>query len=86
MSAQELTDGCHRIRRGFNTFRAIGHRATDRRTNSRDPYRLGLFLASNLVSKWMIDKKQGLPLGEQIEHGSNGLDGSERIKKLQKNP
>lgn len=64
MSAGELSDGCYRIRRDFHSLRSIASRAADRRANARDPYRLGLHLASNFVSKWMIDKKQGLPLGD----------------------
>lgn len=64
MSADQLSEGCYRIRRDFHRMRSIVARAADRQTNARDPYRLGLFLTSNLVSKWMIDKKQGLPLGD----------------------
>lgn len=63
MTADQLTEGCYRIRQQFHGLRSIGRRALDRQTNARDPYRLGLYLASNLVSKWMIDKKQGQPLG-----------------------
>lgn len=63
MSADELAQGCYQVRREFNRVASIAHRAAERRTNSQDLYRLGLHLASNLVSKWMIDKKQGLPLG-----------------------
>jgi radical SAM superfamily enzyme YgiQ (UPF0313 family) len=65
MTADQLTQGCYRIRREFHSLRSIAIRAADHRTNARDPYRLGLHLASNLVSKWMIDKKQGQPLGER---------------------
>jgi radical SAM superfamily enzyme YgiQ (UPF0313 family) len=63
MTAEQLTEGCYRIRRDFHSLRSIATRAADRRTNARDPYRLGLHLASNFVSKWMIDRKQGVPLG-----------------------
>jgi radical SAM superfamily enzyme YgiQ (UPF0313 family) len=63
MTADQLTEGCYRIRQEFHSLRSIVVRAADRRTNARDPYRLGLHLASNLVSRWMIDKKQGQPLG-----------------------
>ncbi len=64
MSADQLTEGCYRIRKQFHSLRSIASRAADAHTNARDPYRLGLHLASNLVSKWMIDKKQGMALGE----------------------
>ncbi|MBI1299396.1 radical SAM protein [bacterium] len=65
MTPNELTAGCHRIRKAFHSTGAILHRAAELRTNARDPYRLGLHLASNFVSKWMIDKKQGRPLGTE---------------------
>jgi radical SAM superfamily enzyme YgiQ (UPF0313 family) len=66
MSPEELTAGCYRARSGFNTYRSIAARALDRRTNSRDLYRLGLHLASNLVSRAMIHRKQGLALGGNL--------------------
>jgi radical SAM superfamily enzyme YgiQ (UPF0313 family) len=67
MSADELTEGCFRVRRQFNEYSSIFKRALDFRTNCRDPYRLGLHLASNIVSRREILKKQGLPLGEDTE-------------------
>jgi len=63
MSAAELTAGCYRARRAFNTYSSIARRALDRRANSRDLYRLGLHLASNIVSRHMIERKQGILLG-----------------------
>lgn len=74
MSAEELTAGCYRIRKEFHSLRSIASRGLEYRTNCRDPYRLGLHLASNLVSRWMIDKKQGLPLGE-MEQKNTDLHG-----------
>ncbi len=63
MTAQELTDGCFRARTRFNTWRSLARRAVAPRTNLRSPYRLGLFLLSNLVSRREIRAKQGMPLG-----------------------
>ena len=64
MTADELTAGCYRARQGFNTVRSIAARAAETRSNSRDLYRLGLHLASNWVSRRMIRRKQGEPLGD----------------------
>ncbi len=36
-------------------------------TSLWDPYRPGLHLAPNLVSRWLIERKQGLPLGESTK-------------------
>ncbi len=63
MTPQQLTDGCFRIRRDFNRYGSIAKRALDRRTNGRDLYRLGLHVASNVVSRREILWKQGRPLG-----------------------
>lgn len=65
MTADELTEGCFRARRDFNRYSSMLHRAWDPRTNCRDPYRLGVFVASNLVSRTEIMRKQGQPLGGQ---------------------
>ncbi|MFZ1754568.1 MAG: radical SAM protein [Caldilineaceae bacterium] len=81
MSAAELTAGCYRIRKAFHSLRSIASRGLETRTNCRDPYRLGLHLASNFVSRWMIDRKQGLALGESESSESidMNLDGWERF-------
>lgn len=63
MTAAQLTEGCFRIRRQFNEYRSIIGRGFDFKTNCRSPYRLGLHLASNIVSRREILKKQGRPLG-----------------------
>ncbi|MEM7029364.1 MAG: radical SAM protein [Chloroflexota bacterium] len=63
MTADQLTEGCFRARRQFNHYRSIFKRAFDTKTNCRDPYRLGLHLASNIVSRREIIRKQGQPLG-----------------------
>jgi radical SAM superfamily enzyme YgiQ (UPF0313 family) len=64
MTADELTAGCYRARTEFNTYRSILRRAVDKRTNARTPYRLGLYVYANLVSRREIHSKQGRPLGE----------------------
>lgn len=66
MTADELTAGCFRARRQFNEYTSIFKRAFDFKANARDPYRLGLHLASNIVSRREIVKKQGQPLGEKM--------------------
>lgn len=69
MTADELTEGCFRARREFNRCSSILSRALDFSTNCRDPYRLGLFAASNLVSRREIHRKQGRRLGDELPLG-----------------
>jgi radical SAM superfamily enzyme YgiQ (UPF0313 family) len=64
MTAEQLTEGCFRARKQFNAYSSIFKRVLDFKTNCRDPYRLGLHLASNLVSRNEILRKQGRQLGE----------------------
>lgn len=64
MTPDQLTAGCYRARSEFNRYSSIARRAFEFRTNFRDPYRLGVFLASNLISRREIHRKQGLPLGD----------------------
>ena len=66
MTPDELTEGCFRVRRQFNRYSSILNRALDFAANSRDPYRLGLFAASNLVSRREIYRKQGRCLGDDL--------------------
>ncbi len=63
MTAQELTDGCFRARRQFNTLASTLRRALDPRANCRNPRNLGLFLMANRVSRKEIYRKQGFRLG-----------------------
>ncbi len=62
MTADQLTEGCFRARREFNTVRAIASRAL-KRTNTSSLYRLGLYLLSNAISRREIYRKQGQRLG-----------------------
>lgn len=66
MTADELTEGCFRARCEFNRYSSIVSRAFDFDTNCRDPYRLGLFAASNLISRREIYRKQGRRLGDDL--------------------
>lgn len=63
MAPDELTAGCFRARQAFNRYSSIVRRALDPRANSRDLYRMGLHVASNLVSRREIRRKQGQRLG-----------------------
>ena len=63
MTADELTEGCYRARSLFNAYSSIARRALAPTTNARNPYRLGLYLATNLVSHREIHAKQGQALG-----------------------
>jgi len=63
MTPDELTEGCFHARRQFNTYASIVRRSLDPSANCRDPYRLGLHLGSNIVSRREIIRKQGKPLG-----------------------
>lgn len=64
MTADELSQGCFRARRQFNSYSSIFKRALDFRTNCRDPYRLGLHLVSNIICRREILRKQGRALGQ----------------------
>ncbi len=63
MTADELTAGCLRARLRFNTYNSLVRRALAPKTNLRSPYRFGLYLISNLISKREILSKQGRQLG-----------------------
>lgn len=63
MTAEELTAGCLRARLRFNTWASLWRRAMAPRTNLRTPFRLGVYLLSNLISKREIVSKQGRRLG-----------------------
>jgi radical SAM superfamily enzyme YgiQ (UPF0313 family) len=65
MTAEELTWGCYRARNKFNTARSILRRALDPRANLRTPYRVGLYLLSNVISRREIHAKQDSALGSR---------------------
>jgi radical SAM superfamily enzyme YgiQ (UPF0313 family) len=63
MTAGELTEGCWRARRSFNTMRATAHRFLSPRTTLRSPSQATQFLVANHISRREIDRKQAAPLG-----------------------
>ena len=63
MTADELTAGCFRARSKFNTMSSIFKRSFAWKTNMRDVYRLGLYWASNTVSRREVYRKQDQVLG-----------------------
>lgn len=64
MTADELTEGCYRARSTFNRYGSIFRRMFDTRTNLRSPYRAGIYLLANRVSRKEVRAKQGMCLGE----------------------
>jgi radical SAM superfamily enzyme YgiQ (UPF0313 family) len=64
MTAGQLTEGCYRARLAFNRYGSIFRRALDWKSNCQNPYRLGIYLLANLISRREILRKQGLPLGD----------------------
>jgi radical SAM superfamily enzyme YgiQ (UPF0313 family) len=69
MTAADLTDGCWRARRSFNSVASIGKRFLDPRGALRSPRHAFQFLLSNVISRRAIFEKQGAPLG-----GPEGLE------------
>lgn len=65
MTADELRQGCYRARTKFNTTRSILRRALDRHANLRDPYRAGMYVLSNVISRREIHAKQDSTLGSE---------------------
>ncbi len=63
MTAEQLSGGCFAARRKFNTTKSILHRMFDMRTNLRSPYRAGIYLLANLISRREIYSKQSRALG-----------------------
>lgn len=64
MTADELTAGCFRARRQFNTYGSILKRAFDFQANCRDRHHLYAFLAGNFITRREIYRKQGVTLGQ----------------------
>jgi radical SAM superfamily enzyme YgiQ (UPF0313 family) len=65
MTPDELTRGCLAARQRFNTLGSIFSRLLDLRTNCRTPYRMGVFLLANFVSRREIKSKQRRKLGAE---------------------
>ena len=64
MTADQLTEGVHLARTKFNTLSSMVRRACDTRTHLRTPFRLGVYVAANRISRREIRSKQGRALGE----------------------
>jgi radical SAM superfamily enzyme YgiQ (UPF0313 family) len=63
LTAAELAEACLRARRAFYAWPRILWRALNVRSNCRNPFMTATFLASNLMSRNEVDRRQGLPLG-----------------------
>ena len=63
MTPKQLTEGCFSSRSKFNTTRSILRRMMDLRTNLRSPYRAGIYLLANYISRREIYRKQNRTLG-----------------------
>ena len=63
MTAEELTAGCWRARRAFNTVGSIARRFADSSGALRSPRHAVQYLLSNVISRREIFDKQGSPLG-----------------------
>jgi radical SAM superfamily enzyme YgiQ (UPF0313 family) len=63
MTADELTAGCWRARRAFNTAGSMARRFAEPHSTLKSPRNALQFLVSNLVSRYEIHRKQGVPLG-----------------------
>lgn len=69
MTADRLSEECFAARMKFNSARSIVSRLFDLRTNMRTPYRAGIYLAANLISRREIRRKQRHRLGAAAGHG-----------------
>jgi radical SAM superfamily enzyme YgiQ (UPF0313 family) len=64
MTAEQLHEGCYRIRTEFNRAANVIRRATDFRANCRNPLHAFAYLVANVTSRREIHRKQGQPLGD----------------------
>ena len=64
MTADQLTEGCFDARQKFNTLNSILRRMFDHLTNLRSPFRAGVYLLANMVSRREIYRKQRRELGQ----------------------
>jgi radical SAM superfamily enzyme YgiQ (UPF0313 family) len=63
MTREQLSEGCHRCREGFNSTRAMTRRFFSSRAHTRVLDNAVVFWASNIVSRLDIKAKSGLRLG-----------------------
>ncbi len=62
MSPEKLTEMAYHVRKTFNSIGSIFSRAWDFKTNMRNPYRFGVYLAYNPLFRKETLKKQGIRL------------------------
>ncbi len=63
MTAADLSEACLQARHAFYAWPRILRRALNVRSNCRNPFMTATFLASNMMSRKEVDRRQGLPLG-----------------------
>ncbi len=73
MTPDELTEGCWRARQQFYRYSSIARRAWSLRGLYFRPSRLGVLMASNIVSRREIRRKQGSRLGTEEALQSTGI-------------
>ncbi|MFN0162646.1 MAG: B12-binding domain-containing radical SAM protein [Burkholderiales bacterium] len=65
MTPEQLTQGCWRARQSFYSYSSMARRICTEPALYARPTRLGTLLASNLISRREIRRKQGSPLGTE---------------------
>ncbi len=68
MSREELAGGCLEARRRFYAWSSILRRAAHP-SNRRGAFMLANFLAINAMHQWDVEKRSGLPLGDETWKG-----------------
>jgi radical SAM superfamily enzyme YgiQ (UPF0313 family) len=63
MTPEQLTEGCFRARKKFNTFSSIISRALNKKTHLKSFYNCKMYFLANIISKKEIYKKQDMRLG-----------------------
>lgn len=67
MTAEQLAEGCYWARTQFNKYNSILRRALDFGANCRSLHNVSIYLATNMINRREIHRKQGLPLGDGNE-------------------
>ena len=68
MTPEELADGCLEARRRFYSWPSILRRAVHP-SNRRGAFMLANFMAINAMHQWDVEKRSGLPLGDEAWKG-----------------
>jgi len=69
MEAKRLEMLCLKYRKKFYGLRSIAYRACDFKANCSSFLMALVFLIQNLISRMDVSRRQGLPLGDNREHG-----------------